>query len=127
LTRRGNSWASIPRGKRYVWPIYERSKREREARKAQKQISIKEIRVRPKIAEHDMMTKMNQARQFLAEGAKVRVRVRFRGREITHQELAKKMLDRICVELADAASIEQMPMMEGTTMLMLLAPIVKTA
>jgi translation initiation factor IF-3 len=107
--------------------LYERAKREREARKAQKQISIKEIRVRPKIAEHDMTTKMNQARQFLAEGAKVRVRVRFRGREITHQELAKKLLDKIAEELADAASIEQMPMMEGTTMLMLLAPMAKIA
>jgi translation initiation factor IF-3 len=107
--------------------MYERGKREREARKAQKQIEIKEIRVRPKIADHDVTIKMNQARQFLADGAKVRMRVRFRGREITHQEIARKLLERIAEQMSDVAAIEQTPMMEGNTMLMLLAPAGKPA
>lgn len=107
--------------------LYERGRREREARKAQKQIEIKEIRVRPKIADHDVTIKMNQARQFLADGAKVRLRVRFRGREITHQEIAKKLLERIAEQMSDVATVEQPPMMEGNTMLMLLAPASKPA
>jgi len=102
--------------------MYERAKREREARKAQKQIDIKEIRIRPKIADHDIKVKTNQAREFLAEGAKVRVRVRFRGREITHQEIARELLDRIAEQMSDVAVVEQRPAMEGNTMLMVLAP-----
>jgi translation initiation factor IF-3 len=102
--------------------MYERAKREREARRAQKQVDVKEIRIRPKIADHDVMVKTNQARDFLAEGAKVRVRVRFRGREITHQEIARELLDRIAEQMSDVAVVEQRPMMEGNTMLMVLAP-----
>jgi len=102
--------------------LYERSRRDREARKAQKQIEIKEIRLRPKIAEHDVMVKMNRARQFLAEGAKVRMRVRFRGREITHQEIARALLGDIARKMSDVAVVEQGPAMEGYTMLMVLAP-----
>lgn len=106
--------------------MYERARREREARKAQKQIEIKEIRIRPKIADHDMAIKVNQARQFLADGAKVRMRVRFRGREITHQDIARKLLERIAEQMGDVAIVEQSPIMEGNTMLMLLAPVNKT-
>ncbi len=106
---------------------YERQRREREARKAQKQVEIKEIRLRPKIAEHDIMIKTNQARQFLAEGAKVRVRVRFRGREITHQEIARDLLDKVANTMSDVAVVEQPPAMEGSTMLMVLAPVGKTS
>jgi len=102
--------------------MYERAKREREARRAQKQVDVKEIRIRPKIADHDVMVKTNQARDFLAEGAKVRVRVRFRGREITHQEIARELLDRIAEQMSDVAVVEQRPAMEGNTMLMILAP-----
>lgn len=102
--------------------LYERNKREREARKAQKQIEIKEIRIRPKIADHDVMVKTNQARSFLAEGAKVRVRVRFRGREITHQEIARDLLAKIAEQMSDVAVVEQAPEMESGTLLMLLAP-----
>jgi translation initiation factor IF-3 len=102
--------------------MYERTRREREARRAQKQIDVKEIRIKPKIAEHDIMTKTNQARQFFADGAKVRVRVRFRGREITHQDIARDLLDKIANVLSDVAFIEQRPEMEGNTMLMVLAP-----
>jgi len=102
--------------------MYERTKREREARRAQKQIDVKEIRIKPKIAEHDIMVKTNQARQFFADGAKVRVRVRFRGREITHQDIARDLLDKIANALSDVAFVEQRPEMEGNTMLMVLAP-----
>ncbi len=102
--------------------MYDRSRREREARKAQKQVDIKEIRLRPKIAEHDVMVKMRRAREFLAEGAKVRMRVRFRGREITHQEIARDLLERIAERMSDVAVVEQRIGMEGNTMLMVLAP-----
>lgn len=102
--------------------MYERARRERAARKAQKQVDIKEIRLRPKIAEHDIMVKTNRAREFLADGAKVRVRVRFRGREITHQDIARVLLQRFSEQMSDVAVVEQRPMMEGRTMLMVLAP-----
>jgi translation initiation factor IF-3 len=99
--------------------IYERNRREREARRAQKQIDIKEIRLRPKTAEHDMLIKVRQAREF---GAKVRVRIRFRGREVTHQEIARDLLAKMAEALADAAIVEQRPAMDAMTMLMVLAP-----
>lgn len=107
--------------------MYERARRERQARKAQKQVDLKEIRLRPKIAEHDVMVKMNRAREFLADGARVRMRVRFRGREITHQEIARSLLERITEKMSDVAVVEQRPMMEGRTMLMVLAPVDKVS
>jgi len=107
--------------------MYERARRERQARKAQKQVDLKEIRLRPKIAEHDVMVKMNRAREFLADGARVRMRVRFRGREITHQEIARSLLERITEQMSDVAVVEQRPMMEGRTMLMVLAPVDKVS
>ncbi len=105
--------------------MYERARREREARKAQRQTEIKEIQVRPKTADHDVEVKLNRAREFLNEGAKVRVRVRFRGREITHQDLAMELLDRVAAEMSDVAIVEQRPMMEGRALLMILAPSAK--
>lgn len=105
--------------------LYEKTRRDREARKAQKQIEVKEIRLKPKIAEHDVLVKANQARKFLAEGDKVRLRVRFRGREITHQDIARDLLDRVCAMMIDVAIIEQVPEMEGTTMMMVLTPVSK--
>ena len=102
--------------------LYERTKKEREARRVQRLTEIKEIRLRPKIGEHDVGFKVRRMREFLAEGAKVKVRVRFRGREITHPEVARGLLDRITALLADAAVVEQEPQMEGNTMLMVLAP-----
>ena len=102
--------------------VYERTRREREARKSQKQAEIKEIRIRPKIADHDVMVKMNRARDFIEDGAKVRVRVRFRGREITHQEIARDLLARIAEQMSDVAVVEQRPGMDGRTLLMILAP-----
>jgi translation initiation factor IF-3 len=101
---------------------YERAKREREARKASKQIEVKEIRLRPKTGEHDIAFKIRQARSFLESGAKVKVRIRFRGREITHPEVARAQLARISEELSDVSTIEQHPGFEGRTILMILAP-----
>ncbi|MGD8463867.1 MAG: translation initiation factor IF-3 [Anaerolineae bacterium] len=101
---------------------YEKAKREREARKARKEIEVKEIRLRPKTGEHDVGFKMRQARDFLESGAKVKVRIRFRGREITHLDVARRQLDRFANELADVSVVEQRPGFEGRTMLMILAP-----
>jgi translation initiation factor IF-3 len=102
--------------------LYERSKREREARKAQKQTEVKEIRLRPKTGEHDIAYKLRDARRFLQKGAKVKIRIRFRGREITHPEVAKELLDRVAEDLSDVAVVEQAGEMEGRTMLMILGP-----
>ena len=102
--------------------IYERNKKQREARKAQKQVDVKEIRFRPKTADHDLNVKINQARKFLGEGATVRIRVRFRGREITHKEIAVEQLNHVAQQLQDVASIDKTPAMEGRTMLMVLTP-----
>jgi translation initiation factor IF-3 len=102
--------------------IYEQTKKERETRKTQKQAEVKEIRFRPKTNEHHRQMKVDQARSWLEEGNKVKVRVRFRGREITYPELAKEQLQEVAEELADVALVEHTPDMEGRTMLMILAP-----
>jgi len=101
---------------------YERDKREREARRAQKQTAIKEIHVRPKTGEHDLNYKIKRARRFLESGAKVKVRVRFRGREITHPEVAIALLTRIAQDLEDLGAVEQAPKLEGRSLLMILSP-----
>ena len=102
--------------------LYEKSKKDREARKAQTKIEIKEVRLRPKTSEHHRSFKVRNARRWLTEGKKVRVRVRFRGREITFPEIALEDLQSIADELSDVGIIEQSPTMEGRTMLMTLAP-----
>ncbi len=102
--------------------LYERSKKEREARKAQKVIEVKEIRLRPKTNDHHLSFKVRDARKWLAEGMKVKVRIRFRGREITYPEIAREQLNEIATELQDIAIVEQAPNMDGKTMLMVLAP-----
>jgi len=101
---------------------YERAKREREARRAQKQTDVKELRMRPKTGEHDIAVRLRRAREFLGEGAKVKVRVRFRGREITHPEVATEMLKRVASELQDVADVEKEPGLEGHSLLMILVP-----
>ena len=100
--------------------IYEKAKKEREARKAQKTVDTKEIRLRPKTGEHDIAFKVRDARRWLADGAKVKVRVVFRGREITHPEVGKGLLDRVVEELNDVAVVEQKPHAEGHSLLMIL-------
>jgi len=102
--------------------LYEQSKKEREARKAQKQVEIKEIQLRPKTNEHHTQFKVRNARGWLEDGNKVKVRIRFRGREITYPEVAMEQLQDIVDELADVAIVEQAPQLDGRTMLMVLAP-----
>lgn len=102
--------------------VYEQTKKEREARKAQKQIEVKEIRFRPKTNESHRDMKVSQARGWLQDGMKVKVRIRFRGREITYPELAKEQLEEVARDLSEWAVVEQEPNMEGRTMLMILAP-----
>ena len=102
--------------------IYERSKKEREARKAQTKIEVKEIRLRPKTNEHHRDLKVRDARRWLESGMKVKVRIRFRGREITYPEIALSDLKEIAEELSEVAVVEQSPALEGRTMLMVLAP-----
>jgi translation initiation factor IF-3 len=101
---------------------YERSRKTKQAKKSHKQVAVKEIRLRPKTGEHDVNFKMNRMRSFLSEGAKVKVRVLFRGREITHPEIAREMLNGIVAELEDLAVVEYPPRMEGRSMLMILSP-----
>jgi translation initiation factor IF-3 len=102
--------------------LYERTKKEREARKAQTKIEVKEIRLRPKTNEHHRGFKTRDARRWLLDGNKVKVTIRFRGREITYPEIALEDLKEIAEELADVSTIEQAPNMEGRTMNMVLAP-----
>ena len=105
--------------------LYEKAKKEKEARKSQSKIEIKEIRLRPKTSEHHRGFKVRDARGWLEDGKKVRVRIRFRGREITYPELALEDLKDIAEELSDVSTIEQAPNMEGRTMFMMLAPLKK--
>jgi translation initiation factor IF-3 len=102
--------------------LYEKEKKERQARKAQTKIEIKEIRLRPKTTEHHRSFKVRDARKWLQNGMKVKVRIRFRGREITYPEIAREDMAQIAKELEDVAVVEQQPDMEGRTMLMVLAP-----
>lgn len=102
--------------------LYERTKKEREARKSQTKIEVKEIRLRPKTNEHHRGFKTRDARGWLLDGNKVRVTIRFRGREITYPEIALEDLKEIAEELSDVSTIEQVPGMEGRTMSMVLAP-----
>jgi len=102
--------------------IYERAKKEREARKSQTKIEVKEIRLRPKTNEHHRDLKVKDARRWLLDGIKVKVRIRFRGREISYPEIALDDLKEVAETLADVSTIEQAPALEGRTMLMVLAP-----
>lgn len=106
--------------------VYQQAKKERDARKGRttrKSGEVREIQLRPKTGEHDIAFRLRAARRFLERGSKVKVRVRFRGREITHPEVARKLLTRVTEELSDVAQIEKHPGMEGRSMLMILSPI----
>lgn len=102
--------------------IYEKAKKEREARKSQTKIEVKEIRLRPKTNEAHRDFKVDDARRWLQQGHKVRVTVKFRGREMDYPELALEDLKEIAQDLSDVASVEVPPQMEGRTMLVVLAP-----
>jgi translation initiation factor IF-3 len=99
---------------------YEAQKKANEARKKQKIIDIKEIKLRPTIDDADYQVKMRSIRRFLEEGDKVKVTLRFRGREMVHQELGVKVLDRVRDELAEMAKVEQFPRLEGRQMTMVM-------
>lgn len=101
---------------------YEESRKEREARKKQKQAQLKEIRITPNIDEHDLETKVRHARKFLSGGDKVKVSVRFRGRQNLHRDLGRDLLLRVVDMLDDVAQVDQMPRSEGRDMTMLLSP-----
>ena len=102
---------------------YEQAKKEREARKSQKVVSVREVRLRPKIGDHDFEAKARLARKLLDGGDKVKVTVLFRGREITHPELAWRLLQRMAESLNEVASVEGQPVMEGRRMNMVFSPV----
>jgi translation initiation factor IF-3 len=101
---------------------YEIQKKRAEARKKQKVIEVKEIKLRPSINDNDYDVKMRAMRKFLQEGDKVKVTLRFRGREMAHQDLGMKVLDRVRENLDDLGKVEQIPKMEGRQMVMVMAP-----
>lgn len=101
---------------------YEQSKREKEARKNQKIISIKEVKLRPNIEDHDFEVKAKNAVRFLKDGNKVKATIMFRGRQIVHPDLGKKLLVRLAEKVADLANVERQPKLEGKNMTMILAP-----
>jgi len=101
---------------------YEAQKKANEARKKQKVIDVKEIKMRPGIDEHDYQVKMRSVRRFLDEGDKVKMTIRFRGREMAHQELGTKVLDRVREDVDELAKVEQFPKSEGRLMTMVIAP-----
>ena len=101
---------------------YEQQKKATEARKKQKTIDVKEIKMRPSIDEHDYQVKMKNVRKFLNHGDKVKMTIRFRGREMAHQDLGLRVLTRVREELEEIIKIEQMPKSEGRLMVMVITP-----
>ncbi len=101
---------------------YEQQKKKNEAKKKQKVVEIKEIKVRPNIDENDYQVKMRAMKSFIDEGDKVKVTLRFRGREMAHQDIGVKVLERIRAELDALTKVEQMPRMENRQMIMVLSP-----
>jgi translation initiation factor IF-3 len=100
---------------------YQEQKKANEARKKQKVIEVKELKLRPMIEDHDYQVKLRAARKFLEEGDKVKFTMRYRGRELSHQELGLKVLIQMKADLADLSKIEQEPKMEGRQMIMMLS------
>ena len=101
---------------------YEQSKKAKDAKKKQNIIQVKEIKMRPKTDEHDFQFKARHIEKFLQEGNKAKITMIFRGRELMHTDLGRKLLDRLAEDLKETAMIEQMPRQEGKTMVMILAP-----
>lgn len=101
---------------------YEQQKKEKEAKKKQKVISIKEVKLRPNIEQHDFDVKLKNALRFVEDGDKVKVTIMFRGRELSHQTLGKEVLDRMAEQLKDRVTIEKEAKLEGKNMIMILAP-----
>ena len=101
---------------------YEQSKKRDEAKKKQKQVQIKEIKFRPGTDDGDYNIKMRKVREFLADGDKVKITLRFRGREMAHQQIGVQLLERVKADVAEDAQIESFPKLEGRQMVMMLAP-----
>jgi translation initiation factor IF-3 len=100
-------------------------KRAKDQRRKQNTSQLKEMKLRPKIADHDFQTKFRGVRQFLEQGEKVKITIMFRGREMVHQEIGRRLLDRVAEEASEIATIERQPVMEGRNLFMILAPTVK--
>lgn len=101
---------------------YEEEQKQREARRRQSRVEVKEIKMRPKISDNDYRTKAGHVERFLKDGAKVRATIMFRGREVTHPEIGKRLLDRLADDMDELASIESQPTVDGRNMVMVLAP-----
>jgi translation initiation factor IF-3 len=106
---------------------YERDVRQKEARKKQARVEVKEIKMRPKIDPHDYGTKKGHVVRFLNQGARVKVTIMFRGREMAHTELGRKLLDRLTEDLKELATVENYPKLDGRNMVMVMAPIKRPA
>lgn len=102
--------------------MYEKSKKERESRKNQKTVKIKEVRISPKIDDHDFSVRVRSAAEFLQKGNKVKATVRFRGREIVHADIGKRLLENLAQFVQEYAVVERDPSVEGRNMVMILAP-----
>lgn len=100
---------------------YEQQKKRAEMRKKQKIIEVKEIKLRPMIDDHDYEVKLRSMKKFLSEGDKVKITLRYRGREMAHQEFGMKLLDRICEDLQEEAKVDMRPKLEGRQMIMILS------
>ena len=101
---------------------YERDIRQKEARKKQSRVEVKEIKFRPKIDRHDYATKKGHVERFLRAGAKVKITIMFRGREMAHTDLGRKILDQLVQELGETIVVESMPKQEGRNMVMVIGP-----
>ena len=106
---------------------FETIKREKDQRRKQNVIKLKEMKLRPKVAEHDFQTKFKGVRQFLEQGEKVKVTIMFRGREMVHQEIGRRILDRVADAAKEIAVVERAPIMEGRNLFLILAPNAKPA
>ena len=104
---------------------FEALKREKESRREHNVIHVKEMKLRPKISEHDFRTKFGYVKHFLSDGDKVKLTIMFRGREMVHQEYGRKLLDRMAEELKEIAVVERHPLVEGRNMIMILSPVTK--
>ncbi len=104
---------------------FEALKKDKESRREHNTINVKEMKLRPKISEHDFQTKFGSVRSFLRDGDKVKLTIMFRGREMVHQEYGRRLLDRMAEELKELATIERNPLVEGRNMIMILSPLNK--
>jgi translation initiation factor IF-3 len=104
---------------------FDARKREQESRRKQASTRLKQMNFRPKIGDHDYQTKLKRVREFLTEGDKVKVTIWFRGREMVHQDIGRKILERMANDLADVAHVERTPLLEGKNMSQIMGPLVK--